>query len=684
MADMISTKTDFRIVFVVSLCLIIAIILPYRQVVNFDFVGYDDALYVTENLNIQNGFTVKGVKWAFSTFYSANWHPTTWLSHMLDCELYGLNPMGHHCSSLQIHIANTVLLFLILQYMTGALWKSAFVAALFALHPLHVESVAWVAERKDVLSTFFGLLSIAAYYRYVKNPRIINYVLIILLLGLGLMSKPMLVTFPFVFLLLDLWPLKRLKFHKNTCAKAVEFFGFKAILQLVWEKIPLFVLVTIVSVLTFIAQQSEGAVKALGALSLTTRIANALISYVIYVAKAIWPINLAVFYPYPKDLQMWKIAGAGLLLLSAFFLVFRTIKTKPYLFVGWLWYIGTLVPVIGLVQVGEQAMADRYTYIPSIGLFIIFAWGVSDLFKKWQYRKIFLGVFATIILTALTANTYQQLMHWQNGITLFGNAIKVTENNYQAHNNLGTAFSQVDLDGAISHYKEALKIKPDFAMAFYNIGNPLAKQGLANEAIDHYLEALRIKPNYAEAHNNLGTALIKKRNYDEATLHFKKALKINSQLIEPRNNLANLLFLQGKPDEAISQYNEILKSNPEYADAHYNLAYVLSAQKKLNEAVLHYQEAIRINPEYVKAHYHLGKILMNQGKTKQAIFHFAETIRISPDYVEGYNQIGIILAKQGKYNKAKVFFSKAVQIRPNYTEARENIEALNKIRNSGR
>ena len=678
-ADMVNAKTDFRIVFLVSLCLIVAILVSYSQVINFDFVGYDDELYVTENLNVQKGFTAKGLKWAFTTFHSANWHPITWLSHMLDCELYGLNPMGHHCSSLQIHIANTLLLFFILQYMTGALWKSAFVAALFALHPLHVESVAWVAERKDVLSTFFGLLSIAAYYRYVKNPRIINYLLIILFLGLGLMSKPMLVTLPFVFLLLDLWPLKRLKFHKNACAKAVEFFGFKAILQLVWEKIPLFVLVTIVSVLTFIAQQSEGAVKTLEALSLKTRIANALISYVIYVAKAIWPINLAVFYPYPKNLQMWKAAGAGLLLLGAFFLVFRTMKTKPYLLVGWLWYIGTLVPVIGLIQVGEQAMADRYTYIPLIGLFIIVAWGVSDLFKKWHYRKIFLGVSATIILTALTANTYQQLMHWQNGITLFGNAIKVTENNYQAHNNLGTALEPLDLDGAISHYKEALKIKPDFATAFYNIGNSLAEQGLINEAIDYYLEALRIKPNYAEAHNNLGTALIKKGNYDEAILHFKKALKINSQPIDARNNLANLLFLQGKPDEAISHYNEILEFNPQKTDARNNLANVLSAQGKLDEAVLHYKEALRINPEYAKAHYHLGKILINQGKMKQAMFHFAETIRISPDYVEGYNQIGLILAEQGKYNKAEVFFSKAVQIRPNYTEARKNIELLKKI-----
>jgi tetratricopeptide (TPR) repeat protein len=675
---MVSSKIDFRTVFLVSLCLIIAVIIPYQQVINFDFVGYDDNLYVTENLNVQKGLTIEGLIWAFTTFHSANWHPLTWLSHMLDCELYGLNPMGHHCSSLQIHIANTLLLFFILQYMTGALWKSAFVAALFALHPLHVESVAWVAERKDVLSTFFGLLSIAAYYRYVKNPRIINYLLIILLLGLGLLSKPMLVTLPFVCLLLDLWPLQRFKFHKNYTG-VFEPSGFKAVLRLIWEKIPLFTLVAVASMLTFIAQQSSGAVKSLESFSLKVRIANAFVSYVSYVLKTIWPSDLAVFYPHPGDtLPGWKIIGAALLVAAAIFLSIRALKRYPYIPVGLFWYLGTLVPVIGLVQVGDQTMADRYTYIPLIGLFIIALWGISELLNKWQYQKIFLGISAVIILSALTVCTFSQASHWRNGITLFENAVKVTGNNYIAQNNLGTELIPVDIDKAISHYKAALKINPDYAMALYNLGNVLEKKGNIDEAIDHYFKALRIEPDYAEAHNNLGTVLTKKGNYDEAILHFKKALKINSQLIKARNNLANLLFLQGKPDEAISHYNEILKSNPEYADAHYNLAYVMSSQGKLDEAVLHYKEAIRINPQYAKAHYHLGKMLMNQKKMKEAMFHFAETIRISPDYVEGYNQIGIILAEQGKYKKAKVFFLKAVQIKPKYTEARKNIAILEK------
>ena len=648
---MISDKTDFRVVFLVILCLIIAIIGSYRQVIYFDFVGYDDELYVTENLHVQNGFTAKGVKWAFTTFHSANWHPLTWLSHMLDCELYGSNPMGHHWTNVQFHIANTLLLFFILFKITGALWRSAFVAALFALHPLHVESVAWVAERKDVLCTFFGLLSIVAYYRYIKISGLKNYLLVIIFLSLGLMAKPMLVTFPFVLLLLDFWPLKRFQFKNDRMLQAdrVTFFGFQGFLRLFLEKIPLFILVVISCILTFLAQKNYGAVQALEALPLINRITNALVSYSSYVLKTIWPSNLAVFYPHPgNSLPAWQIVGAVLLIAVAIFLSIRTSKKYPYIAVGLFWYLGTLVPVIGLVQVGNQAMADRYTYLPLIGLFIIIAWGASDLTFKWHYRKIFLWVSWVIIFSVLTVCTFFQAGHWKNGITLFENAIKVTENNYKAQNNLGAAFSSVDLDKAIVHFKEALKIKPDYAMALHNLGIALSDKG----------------------------------NYDEAVLYFNKALKINPQQTDVRNNLANILFLQGKLDEAVSLYNKALKINPEHADAHYNLAYVLFSQGKLDEAVLHFKKAITINPEYAKAHYHLGKILINQGKMKQAMFHFAETIRISPDYVETYNKIGMILAEQGKYYKAKIFFSRALQLDPGFSEARTNLDILRNSRMS--
>ena len=636
---------NYRLNLMICLLLIFAIIIAYGQMRNFDFVGFDDQVYVTENSHVQAGITLKGVVWAFTTNQDANWFPVTWLSHMLDYELYGLNPMGHHWTNLQLHIANTLLLYFVLQLMTGALWQSAFVAALFALHPLHVESVAWVAERKDVLSTFFGMLFLLAYWRYVNQPRLINYLLVIILFSLGLMSKPMLVTFPFVLLLLDFWPLKRFQSKNNHLLQSdgVTSFSFQKAFRLIFEKIPLFILAAISSVLTFFVQQSKGAVIPIEALSLKTRIANTLISYINYVLKAIWPVHLAVFYPHPGDaLPAWQIVGAVLLIAAAVFFAIRSSKQNAYIAVGLFWYLGTLVPVIGLVQVGTQAMADRYTYIPLIGLFIIVAWGVSDLFKKCSYRKIFLGVSAVIIISVLTACTYFQVSHWKNGVTLFENAINVTENNFKAQINLGTALGRVDLDRAIFHYKEALKISPDNFMAL----------------------------------NKLGVAFYSKENYDEAVLYFTKALRIDPKNTGLSNNLANVLFILGKFDEAVSHYNEVLKTNPEHADAQRNLAYVLSTQGKLDEAVLHYTEALRINPEYGKAHYNLGNILINQGKTKEAMAHFAEAIRISPEYAEVYNKIGLVLFHQGKFKKAEVFFLKAIQIRPNYKEARKNIEAL--------
>ncbi|RZB36213.1 MAG: hypothetical protein SRB2_02372 [Desulfobacteraceae bacterium Eth-SRB2] len=674
-----SAKTDFRIVILASLCLIIVILISYQQVVSFDFVGYDDELYVTKNLNVQKGLASENLKWAFTTFHAANWHPFTWLSHMLDCELFGLNPTGHHWTNVQFHIANTLLLFFILFKMTGALWQSAFVAALFAVHPLHVESVAWISERKDVLSTFLGLLMMGAYYRYIKAPDFKNYLLIIIFLSIGLMCKPMLVTFPFVLLLLDFWPLKRFQYKNYYLIQSerTTYYGFKGIFRLILEKLPLFILVAISSGLTFLAQKSGGTLKALETLSLKTRISNAFVSYVSYLLKTIWPSNLAVFYPHPENtIPAWQIFGATLVIAAACFWAIRTSKKYPYILVGLCWYLVTLVPVIGFVQVGGQAMADRYTYIPLIGIFVIVAWGAVDFFQKWHYRKIYLYGCALIILLAFTAKTFFQVSYWKNGIVLFEHTVKVTENNYKAQNNLGTAWGPVDIKRSIYHYKEALRIKPDYAIAHYNLGNALAKQGQTDKTIEHYLEALRIQPNYVNAHNSLGMALLEKKNYDKAMLHFTKALKINPKGITARNNLANVLFIQGKSDEAISHYNEILKVNCEQADAQYNIAYVLSTQGNLDKAVLHYKEAIRINPEYEKAHYYLGNILIKQGELKEAFTHFAELIKINPDFVQAYNKIGLILFKQRKFKKAKVFFSKALQIDPNYTDARNNLEIL--------
>ena len=602
----------------ISLFLILTIVMIYGQVGSFDFVDWDDGLYVTENVYVQKGLSEEGFIWAFTTSHAGNWHPITWLSHMLDCELYVLNPAGHHYTNIAFHIANTLFLFFILFRMTGALWKSAFVAALFAVHPLHVESVAWVSERKDVLSTFFGLLMIGAYYRYIKAPDFKNYLLVIIFLSIGLMSKPMLVSFPFVLLLLDFWPLKRIQFKNNDDLQSERstYYGSKGIFQLIVEKIPLFILAVIFCILTFIIQRSGGVMVPLEALPLKTRIANALISYVSYVLKAIWPQNLAYYYPYSIGTSsVWQICGAALLITSVIWGAIYLSRQYPYVLVGLFWYFGTLVPVIGLVQVSSQAMADRYTYIPLIGLFIVIVWGVPDILKKGQYRKIFLCVSAIIILSALTTRAFFQASHWKNSVALFESAVKINENN--------------------------------------------------NHAL-----------------NNLVTALTDNGKYDEAFLYLSRALKMDPQKAYLRMNLANVLFLQSKPDEAISQYRELLQTDTKNADVHYNLAYVLSTQGKLDEAVFLYKETLKIDPEYSKAHYNLGNIYLNQGKTTEAFIHYAEVIKLKPDYVQAYNKLGLIMFKQGKFNKAKVFFSKAIQIDPNYSEAHKNLELVNQTLSS--
>ena len=573
---------------IISLLLVAAILIAYWQVKNFDFICFDDKPYVTENHHVRAGLTIKGFTWAFTTFHVSNWHPLTWLSHMADCELYGLNPMGHHWTSLQIHIANTLLLFFILQYMTGALWRSAFVAALFALHPLHVESVAWVAERKDVLSAFFGMLALLSYCRYAKQPSLAGYLLTILFFSMGLMAKPMLVTLPFLLLLLDFWPLER--------------FRSATVSRLVLEKIPLFVPVVISSCLTFMAQQSSGAVKPLESFSLTVRIANAFVSYASYVVKAIWPHNLTVFYPHSGNtLPLWQVFGAILLVGGASVLAIRSLKKYPYIAVGLFWYLGTLVPVIGLIQVGDQAMADRYTYIPLIGLFIIVSWGFSDLLTNWRYRKIVLTLFAVIILSVLAVSTFFQLGYWRSSVALFERAVSITENNCLAHNNLGAALLEKgNHDKAVLHIKESLRIEPGCKAALYNLGAALSYQGKLDEAVLHYNDVLKINP-------------------EDAIVH---------------NNLADVLSVQGKLDEAVLHYNEALKIDPDYAGAHGGFGSLLAKRKKYKEAMFHFTEAIRINPDYAEAYNNIGVIFSRLNKFKEASTFFSKAIQVKPDFTK--------------------------------------------------
>ena len=537
------------------LILITAVLLVYWQVGDHEFINYDDNVYITDNAQVQKGLTSNGIIWAFTTSHTGNWHPLAWISHMLDCELYGLNPGGHHLTNVLLHMANAILLFVVLRWMTGAIWRSGLVAALFALHPLHVESVAWAAERKDVLSTFFWMLTMVAYVHYVNRPGGKRYFLVLVTFFLGLMAKPMLVTLPFVLLLLDYWPLNRFKPRAVTGSVEDQPLGFRSsgddkspILKAVMEKTPLFVMSLFSCVVTVMAQQEAGAISTLEIVPFKLRIANGLVSFVAYMGKMIWPQDLAVFYPHPgSDLQIWKPVAAGLFLLIVSTVALWVAQRCRYVLVGWLWYLGTLVPVIGLVQVGEQAMADRYTYVPLIGLFIVVVWGFADLVKGWRSRRWVVSVSAAVMVLALMAGSWLQVAHWKNSVKLFKHALDATSNNYVAHYNLGNALAlQGKLTGAVSHYNKALQINPDHAEAHLNLAVGLDRQGKHQEAIQHYAEVLRISPHDAQSHNNLGVALAEQGRLKEAVAHFTEALRIDPNFKEAQRNLDLSLGLMHK------------------------------------------------------------------------------------------------------------------------------------------
>ncbi|MHC4220928.1 MAG: tetratricopeptide repeat protein, partial [Planctomycetota bacterium] len=476
------------------ICLVLAAatFAAFEQVRHNDFINFDDPRYVTENAHVKSGLTFKSVIWAFSSGYASNWHPVTWISHMVDYELFGMNASGHHMMNLLFHIVNSLLLFLVLKMMTNSLWPSAFVAASFALHSLHVESVAWISERKDVLSTLFWLLTMAAYVRYDRQRNIKNYLPIMVCLALGLMAKPMLVTLPFVLLLLDYWPLGRLQFMSQNKKSDSLNIGY-----LIAEKIPLFALAAMSSVITFLVQQSGGAVETLQHRPLNIRIGNAIISSLQYIIKMIWPSSLAPLYPHPGVNIVWQhVLIAFIVLAGITAVVIKMSRSRRYLAVGWLWYIGTLVPVIGIVQVGIQSMADRYAYVPLTGIFIMIAWLAAELSAEFRYRKIISGIAAVVVLTALLLCTRMQVRHWKNSISLFEHTLSVTKNNYSIHNNYGGSLCQKgDFETAIIHFKETLRIYPNHPNARYNLGLAFAMVGQNDQAILHLKKAIEQKPN---------------------------------------------------------------------------------------------------------------------------------------------------------------------------------------------
>jgi len=617
----------------IRIALVVAVFAAYAPVARYDFVDYDDDEYVVQNVHVRRGVTLPGVTWAFTHAHSANWHPVTWLSHMVDCQLFGLAPGPHHVVSVALHALTAVVLLGVLARATGAPWPSAFVAFLFALHPLRVESVAWVAERKDVLAGLFWMLTLAAYVAWVQRGGRWRWALVVVAFAFGLMAKPMVVTLPFVLLLLDWWPLGR--------------FASRSPAALVWEKIPLVVLALADGVATILAQRAGGAIASLASVPVATRIANALVSYVAYVRLLVWPADLAVFYP-RRALAPWEIAGAAAILVAVSAVAVRARRRAPWALVGWLWYVVTLLPVIGLVQVGEQARADRFTYVPEIGLAIVAAWGGCALLPR-----VVRPLAATAVLVVLTVLTRRQVAVWENGITLFGHALAVTDGSYVAETNLGVALVAAGRpDDAMAHELAALRLRPDDAKTHVNVGLLLAARGDRTGAAEHYQAALARDPGYATAHYDFGLLLAEDGRLDEAIAEYRAALRIDPDYARAWTNLGWALAAAGRLEEAVGAYRRAIDVDPELAVAHNNLGVALENLGRIDDAIAAYAEGTRLLPAEPQAHFNLAAVLAANGRAAEAIPHLETVVRLRPDAADAHAALAAACAAAGRFPEA--------------------------------
>ena len=631
----------------VGLGLAALVVANYSAVGAHGFLYCDDDSYVFENPVVRQGLTGVGVAWAFAAPHVANWHPVSWLSHMLDVSLFGLDAGMHHWVSVGLHAANAVLLFALLRRATGALWASACVAALFACHPLHVESVAWVAERKDVLSGFFFLLTLGAWFAYARRPGIGRYLGVALLFALALLSKAMVVTLPCVLLLLDVWPLGR-----TPLAAAATPAGRGARASWAWlvgEKLPLLVLSAAVSAAAVASQAGDRAMGDLATLPLAARVANAVSSTVAYLGKALWPTDLAIFYPHPALVAPESysafgaaVVGAALLLLAITALVLLALRSRPYLALGWFWYLGMLVPVIGVVQVGEQRMADRYTYLPMIGAYIAVVWGVRDLAAARPWARPALAALVPILLFACLGQGWRQVAHWRSSETVFQHALAVTSDNYFAHNHLGRAYENAGrLEPAIAQYREAIRIRPS-AGALSNLGNALAKNGDPQAAVASFEAALALDPDSADAHGNLGV----------------------------------VRGMLGDWQQAIESYERALALDPDHPRTLCNLGRVHERAGDSARATARYEEAVRRDPGCGHGHRYLGYRHFQAGDLDRALPHLEAVLRLDPDSADAHNDVGSVYARKGDPGRAAAHFEQALRLDPGNSVARENLARL--------
>lgn len=653
----------------VLICLGLAVVTLalYWPVTHYEFTDVDDPRFIINNPHVVAGVTWQGLLWAMHTIYVETWQPVTWVSHMLDCQMYGLNAGGHHLTSLLIHTASTLLLFLWLHNLTKAVWRSAFVAGLFAWHPLHVESVAWICERKEVLSTFFGLLALLAYTRYGRKPGTGWYILVLVLFALGMMSKPMVVTLPCVLLLVDFWPLNRLGLPWNMpaasagqvpdgrFAAAVNRFcqarnlpavaGRAAVLIL--EKVPLGLLALGMTAATIYAEGAGGTLAGLAGLPMHTRAANALVAYFSYLTETFWPTHLAFFYPYSFDLPLVLVLGAALLLAIWTASFIQRLRQQPYLLMGWCWWLGTLVPTIGLIQFCAQAKADRYMYFPSIGLFITIAWGLSDLLQRSSLGRRLLPWAGGLALAACLPVTFIQIGYWQNSIVMCRHAIDVTHNNFAAYESLGTALYQRGLKPeAMLCYRQALKISDELPESHYNLGVALMDAGQTDEAVQHFEAAAKILPNHPELHNELGKALLAagEGRLPEAAREFSEAVRLQPGFAEAQDNLGVALIKQGDITNALRHFAEAVRLDPTNADSRFNLGLALFDTHKPTQAADQFTEELRQAPNQPKVHFRLARALEQTGDYAGAVAHYRETLRQAPGFPDAKTALDALLS----------------------------------------
>ena len=704
-----------------GICIFLAAITlaVFWRTFHYGFIFFDDDIYVYDNPVVCGGLTLKGIATVFTHVECNFYHPLTMISLMLNYQLHGLQPGGYHLTNVLLHTLSAILLFLVMRRMTGFTWRSAFVAAVFAIHPLRVESVAWVAERKDVLSGLFFMLTLWAYTRYVQDARsAVRYLVVLALFALGLLCKPSIVTLPFVMLLLDYWPLRR--FGNGTTAGgklANRRGGFSVFARLVVEKTPFFALSAAASVIAPIAEGKTMMISLAG-VPLLARMSHPIMTYSIYLRQLFYPAGLALYYPLSfRDFSVWKLIPAVALLVIISAVAFAAWRKRPYLLVGWLWYLGMLVPMIGIMQVGGFAHADRFTYLPMIGLSIALTWTLADLCAGWRHRRAVLGGGATAILIALMFCARTQVSYWQNSESVWTRTLACTSDNSVAHNNLGAALTkkgQLDeairqyqeairldpvdanfrnnfgatldkknqLDEAIRQYREAIRLKPDFADGYYNLGAALTKKGQLDEAIRQFHEAIRLKPDFAEARNNFGATLDKKGQIDEAINQFQETIRLKPDNADAHYNLGADLARKGQLDKAISQYKEAIRLKSDFAEAYNNLGTALARTGRLDEAINQFQEAIRLKPDFADACYDLGIALDGKGRLDEAIHQFQEAIRLRPDYAQAYNNLGTILEGKGQLDEAISQYQEAIRLQPDYAQARNNLARALALRNS--